>query len=130
NPQARVCLLPIAAGFVGADAVAAALATRLDESATVRAVVDIGTNGEVVRGTRDRLMASSAPAGPALEGGQIRHGMRGALGAIDRVWLEAGDLRYHVIGEGPPQGICGSGLVDAIAALLEAGLLDWTGLLQ
>jgi uncharacterized 2Fe-2S/4Fe-4S cluster protein (DUF4445 family) len=90
NPEARVCFLPIVAGFVGADAVGAALATRLDESTSVRAVVDIGTNGEVVMGTRDHLMACSAPAGPALEGAQIRHGMRGAVGAIDRVWVENG----------------------------------------
>jgi uncharacterized 2Fe-2S/4Fe-4S cluster protein (DUF4445 family) len=130
NPEARVCFLPIVAGFVGADAVGAALATRLDESVSVRAVVDIGTNGEVVMGTRERLIACSAPAGPALEGAQIRHGMRGAVGAIDRVWLERGDLRFHVIGDGPPQGICGSGLIDAIAATLDAGLVDWTGLIQ
>ena len=130
NPEARVCFLPIVAGFVGADAVGAALATRLDESVAVRAVVDIGTNGEVVMGTRDRLMACSAPAGPALEGAQIRHGMRGAVGAIDRVWVEDGDLRCHVIGDGAPQGICGSGLIDAVAAALDVGLIDWTGLIQ
>ena len=81
NPEARVCFLPIVAGFVGADAVGAALAMRLDESPSMRAVVDIGTNGEVVMGTRDRLIACSAPAGPALEGAQIRHGMRGAVGS-------------------------------------------------
>ena len=125
-----MCFLPIVAGFVGADAVAAALATRLDEGHDLRAVVDIGTNGEVVMGTKDRLLACSAPAGPALEGSQIRHGMRGAVGAIDRVWLADGDLHWHVIGEGSPQGICGSGLIDVVAAALEAGLLDWTGLLQ
>ena len=130
NPEARVCFLPIVAGFVGADAVGAALATRLDESVGVRAVVDIGTNGEVVMGTRERLMACSAPAGPALEGAQIRHGMRGAVGAIDRVWIEDGDLRFHVIGDGLPQGICGSGLIDAVAAALDLGLVDWTGLIQ
>jgi uncharacterized 2Fe-2S/4Fe-4S cluster protein (DUF4445 family) len=130
NPEARVCFLPIVAGFVGADAVGAALATRLDESVGVRAVVDIGTNGEVVMGTRERLMACSAPAGPALEGAQIRHGMRGALGAIDRVWVEGDDLHFHVIGDGPPQGICGSGLIDAVAAALDVGLIDWTGLIQ
>jgi uncharacterized 2Fe-2S/4Fe-4S cluster protein (DUF4445 family) len=130
NPEARVCFLPIVAGFVGADAVAAALATRLDESDAMRAVVDIGTNGEVVMGTRERLIACSAPAGPALEGAQIRHGMRGAVGAIDRAWLADGDLRFHVIGDGPAQGICGSGLIDVVAAALDAGLIDWTGLIQ
>lgn len=130
NPEARVCLLPIVAGFVGADAVAVALATRIYESPVTRAAVDIGTNGEVLMGTRDRLVACSAPAGPALEGAQIRHGMRGAVGAIDRVWLEGDAVRYHVIGEGPPQGICGSGVIDAVAVALDAGYVDWTGLIR
>ncbi|MBI3457901.1 MAG: DUF4445 domain-containing protein [Candidatus Rokubacteria bacterium] len=130
NPEARVCLLPIVAGFVGADAVAVALATRIYESPVVRAAVDIGTNGEVIMGTRERLAACSAPAGPALEGAQIRHGMRGAAGAIDRVWLEDSAIRYHVIGEAAPQGICGSGLIDAVAVALDAGLVDWTGLIR
>ncbi len=80
NPEARVCLLPIVAGFVGADAVAVALATRMDESPDIRIAVDIGTNGEVLLGSREHLWACSAPAGPALEGAQIRHGMRAALG--------------------------------------------------
>ena len=129
NPEARLCLLPIVAGFVGADAVAVALATRIYESPEVRAAVDIGTNGEVVMGTRERLIACSAPAGPALEGAQIRHGMRGAVGAIDRVWLEGGRIHWHVIGEAAPQGIAGSGLIDAVAVALDAGLVDWTGLI-
>jgi uncharacterized 2Fe-2S/4Fe-4S cluster protein (DUF4445 family) len=130
NPEARVCLLPIVAGFVGADAVAVALATRMDESPEIRIAVDIGTNGEVLLGSREHLWACSAPAGPALEGAQIRHGMRAALGAIDRVGLEDGDLRLHTIGEASAQGICGSGLIDAIAVLLDAGVIDWTGLID
>src|SRR5262249_8935426 len=105
NPEARVCFLPIVAGFVGADAVAVALSTGTYDSPVGRAAVDIGTNGEITMGTRERLCACSAPAGPALEGAQIRHGMRGAAGAIDRVWLEDGAIRYHVIGEAAPQGI-------------------------
>ncbi|MBI2529016.1 MAG: DUF4445 domain-containing protein [Candidatus Rokubacteria bacterium] len=129
NPEARVCLLPLVAGFVGADAVGVALATRIAETPETRIAVDIGTNGEVLLGSRDRLWACSAPAGPALEGAQLRHGMRGALGAIDRVWLEDGDLRLHTIGDAPAQGICGSGVIDAIAALLEADILDWSGLI-
>ncbi len=129
-PEARVCFLPLVAGFVGADAVAVALATRLDESPALRIAVDIGTNGEVLLGSRERLWACSAPAGPALEGAQIRHGMRAAIGAIDRVEIEAGDLRLHTIGDAPAQGLCGSGLVDAIAALLDLGVLDWTGLID
>ena len=130
NPEARVCFLPIVAGFVGADAVAVALATRIGETPEVRVAVDIGTNGEVLLGSRDRLWACSAPAGPALEGAQIRHGMRAALGAIDRVAIEAGDLRLHTIGEAGAQGICGSGLIDAVAALLDAGAIDWQGLID
>jgi len=130
NPEARVCLLPIVAGFVGADAVAVALATRIGETPETRIAVDIGTNGEVLLGSRERLWACSAPAGPALEGAQIRHGMRAALGAIDRVSLDHGDLRLHTIGEGPAQGICGSGLIDAIAVLLSVGAIDWTGLID
>jgi uncharacterized 2Fe-2S/4Fe-4S cluster protein (DUF4445 family) len=130
NPEARVCLLPIVAGFVGADAVAVALATRIAETPELRVAVDIGTNGEVLLGSRSRLWACSAPAGPALEGAQIRHGMRGALGAIDRVGIADGDLVLHTIGEVAPQGICGSGIIDAIAALLDAGVIDWTGLID
>src|SRR6266850_1749191 len=112
NPEARICLLPIVAGFVGADAVAVALATRMDESPEIRVAVDIGTNGEVLLGSREHLWACSAPAGPALEGAQIRHGMRAALGAIDRVAIENGDLVLHTIGDAAAQGICGSGLID------------------
>ena len=125
-----MCLLPIVAGFVGADAVAVALATRMDESTEIRVAVDIGTNGEVLLGSREHLWACSAPAGPALEGAQIRHGMRAALGAIDRVGLDGGDLALHTIGEASAQGICGSGLIDAIAVLLDAGVIDWTGLID
>ena len=129
-PEARVCLLPIVAGFVGADAVAVALATRIYESAALRVAVDIGTNGEVLLGSRERLWACSAPAGPALEGAQIRHGMRGAAGAIDRATVDAGGIHVHTIGEAAAQGICGSGLIDLIAGLLDAGAVDWTGLID
>ena len=128
-PEARVCLLPLVAGFVGADAVAVALATRLADSPALRVAVDIGTNGEVLLGSRDRLLACSAPAGPALEGAQIRHGMRGAQGAIDKVTVDA-DVHVHTIGETPALGICGSGLIDLLAGLLDAGVVDWTGLIR
>jgi len=128
-PEARVCFLPIVAGFVGADAVGVALATRIYDSAEIRIAVDIGTNGEVLLGSRDRLWACSAPAGPALEGAQIRHGMRGALGAIDRVTVDD-DIRVHTIGEADALGICGSGIIDLLAGLLDTGVIDWTGLIQ
>ena len=128
-PNATVCFLPIVAGFVGADTMACVLATRIYESAEIRALVDIGTNGEVVMGSRDKLMACSAPAGPALEGAQIRHGMRGALGAIERVEI-ADDVACQVIGDAPAIGICGSGLIDAVAKMLEAKVMDSSGLLR
>jgi uncharacterized 2Fe-2S/4Fe-4S cluster protein (DUF4445 family) len=127
-PEGRVCLLPLVAGFVGADAVAVALATRLGETPALRVAVDIGTNGEVLLGSRARLLACSAPAGPALEGAQIRHGMRGAQGAIDRVSIDH-DVHVHTIGDAPALGICGSGLIDLLAGLLDAGVVDWTGLI-
>jgi uncharacterized 2Fe-2S/4Fe-4S cluster protein (DUF4445 family) len=128
-PEARVCLLPLVAGFVGADAVAVALATRIYEGEALRVAVDIGTNGEVLLGSAARLWACSAPAGPAFEGGQIRHGMRGAVGAVDRVVVDD-DLRVHTIGDADALGICGSGLLDLVAGLLGAGVIDWTGLIQ
>ena len=128
-PEARVCLLPLVAGFVGADAVAVGLATRIYAGAEVRIAVDIGTNGEVLLGSRERLWACSAPAGPAFEGAQIRHGMRGANGAIDRVTIDD-DVHVHTIGETDALGICGSGLIDLIAGLLDARVIDPTGLIQ
>src|SRR5262249_38802647 len=91
NPEARVCLLPLGAGLGGAAGGAVGRAPRMGDPPGLRAAVDIGTNGEVLLGSRDHLWACSAPAGPALEGAQIRHGMRASLGAIDRVRLEAED---------------------------------------
>jgi uncharacterized 2Fe-2S/4Fe-4S cluster protein (DUF4445 family) len=128
-PNAKVCLLPIVAGFVGADTMACILATRIYESEQIRALVDIGTNGEVVMGSKDKLYACSAPAGPALEGAQIRHGMRGALGAIERVSIDD-DVNCKVIGDAPAIGICGSGLIDACAKMLDAKVIDANGLLR
>ena len=129
SANAQVCFLPIVAGFVGADTMACLLATRVHDSEEIRAFVDIGTNGEVVMGNRDRLMACSAPAGPALEGAQIRHGMRGALGAIEKVCVKD-SVEYRVIGNVPPIGICGSGLIDACAGMLDSKVLEPSGVLQ
>jgi uncharacterized 2Fe-2S/4Fe-4S cluster protein (DUF4445 family) len=129
NPNAPVCFLPIVAGFVGADTMAVVLATRIYDGAGVRVAVDIGTNGEVVMGSRRRLVACSAPAGPALEGAQIKHGMRGAVGAIEKIQI-GDDVVCGVIGNVPPIGICGSGLIDAVAKLLDAKVLDPSGLLR
>ena len=125
-PNAQVCLLPIVAGFVGADTMACVLATRIHESDELRALVDIGTNGEVVMGSKERLMACSAPAGPALEGAQIRHGMRGAVGAVEAVRIDD-DVHCSVIGSARAIGICGSGLIDACAKMVGAGVIDGMG---
>ena len=125
-PNAQVCLLPIIAGFVGADTVGCILSTRIHESDEIRVLVDIGTNGEVVMGSRDRLTACSAPAGPALEGAQIRDGMRGAIGAIEKIDVND-DIVCTVIGDVPAVGICGSGLIDAAAKLVDSMVLDSNG---
>ncbi len=125
-PNARVCFLPIVAGFVGADTIAGIIATRIYESEGIRLLVDIGTNGEVVLGSRDRLLVCSAPAGPTFEGGQVKHGMRGAVGAIEKVAIGE-DVVCQVIGDAPAVGICGSGLIDAIAKMRDAGIVDPAG---
>lgn len=129
RPPTPIFLLPIVAGFVGADAVGMVLSTRLDESREPRIAVDIGTNGEMVLASTDGLTACSAPAGPALEGAQLQCGMRAARGAIDQVRIEQ-DVDSHVIGAGSPLGVCGSGILDAIAGLLDAGVVDATGRLH
>ncbi len=125
-PQARVVMLPLIAGFVGADTVGVVLATALHANDHITLAIDIGTNGEIVLGSKESLLACSAAAGTAFEGAQITHGMRGAAGAIDRVAID-GDVQCHVLGECPAQGICGSGLVDAIAQMLDAGLINSSG---
>lgn len=138
HPRATVYALPNVAGFVGADAVAVMLACGLDQpSPAVRMVADIGTNGEIaiagpspLAGGRHRLVCCSAPAGPAFEGGEISQGMRAGPGAIEGVAVVYGadgqplDLAVEVIGGGEARGICGSGLLDAVAAAVRAGLLD------
>jgi len=126
NGGAELFALPLVAGFVGADTVAMILSTRIYASPELRLAVDIGTNAEVVLGGRGQLMACSSPAGPALEGGQIRDGMRAALGAIDRVRIED-DVSVGTVGNVAPLGICGSGLIDAVAALLDAGIVAPSG---
>lgn len=126
-PNAHVCTLPIIAGFVGADTIAALLASRVYESDTIQAVVDIGTNGEVVLGNKDRLMACSAPAGPALEGGEISQGMRAAVGAIDAIEISDDDVSVRTIDDAPAIGICGSGLIDIVSKLRARDLINKRG---
>ena len=128
--QAKLLIVPDISGYVGADTVGCVLATELDKAEELTLLVDIGTNGEMVLGNRTRMVACAAAAGPALEGARICFGMRGAEGAIDHVWLEDGELRCSVIGGGKAVGICGSGLIDAVAVLVETGLVNHRGRLQ
>jgi len=125
-----VYALPNIAGFVGADAVAAGLAAGIDQGEQTILLVDIGTNGEMLLRHRGRVYACSAPAGPAFEGGEISQGMRAGAGAIEAVRFTGEDLTVDVIKGAPARGICGSGLLDGIAALLDARLLDWMGRLK
>jgi uncharacterized 2Fe-2S/4Fe-4S cluster protein (DUF4445 family) len=126
NAAGRVCVLPNIAGFVGADTVGVILTTDLDWSESVKLAIDIGTNGEIVLGSRNRLVACSAAAGPAFEGSQISCGMRGTIGAIDHVQFGDG-IAYSVVGGGKPEGVCGSGLLDAVAGMLAQGIIDHRG---
>lgn len=128
--RAPTTFLPCLGGFVGSDLLAGVVATRLDRAADQQALFDIGTNGEIVVAWRRSLRCASTAAGPAFEGGRIRHGMRACEGAIDAVRLENGRLAPHVIGDTEPRGICGSGLVDAAARALDAGLLLPNGRLK
>ena len=126
NPAGKVFVLPNIAGFVGADTVGVLLATELDESDEIKLVIDIGTNGEMALGNKDKILACSTAAGPAFEGAQISCGMRGASGAIDHVTF-AEEFEYSVIGDVAPLGVCGSALLDTIAGLVEMGLIDGRG---
>ncbi|MBN2506180.1 MAG: DUF4445 domain-containing protein [Verrucomicrobia bacterium] len=111
--------LPCLGGFVGSDVLGGILATRLHESPELVALVDLGTNGEIVVGNRDRLLCSSTAAGPAFEGARIASGMRAATGAISEVSVKDGQFQCGVLGRSAPRGICGSGLVDAVAGGLD-----------
>ena len=127
HPRARAVVFPSLGAYVGGDIVAGLLASGMDRDRRMRLFIDIGTNCEIVLGNVDRLVATAAPAGPAFEGASIRCGMRAADGAIEVVRIQDGELELGVIGDVKPAGLCGSGLVDAVAALLGAGLIDSTG---
>lgn len=127
NPGANVCFLPNIAGHVGADISAVLLATGLKEKKGANIAIDIGTNGEILLEKDGQLYACSTAAGPAFEGAAIYMGMRAADGAIEKVKIEDGKLYIHTIEDAPPLGICGSGLIDAVAQLLEAGIVLPTG---
>lgn len=121
---AELLTVPDIAGYIGADTVACILTTGMDKTEKLTLLVDIGTNGEMVLGNKDRMVACATAAGPALEGAGVRFGMQAAAGAIDYV---GEDFACHVIGEGEAVGICGSGLLDAVAVALECGLINERG---
>ncbi len=127
NPACRIFMLPSISGYVGADIVAGILPTGLDQRDELSLMIDIGTNGEIVLGNNKGLISCSTAAGPAFEGANIRNGVGGIAGAINTVRLEDGDIQYTTISNAPPIGICGSGIVDALAVLLDAGIVDETG---
>jgi uncharacterized 2Fe-2S/4Fe-4S cluster protein (DUF4445 family) len=127
---AAVYLLPAVAGYVGGDITADALACGLDAGDRVVCLLDLGTNGEIALRTPDGLVACATAAGPAFEGAQIECGMPAVAGAIDRVTAAAGQLRISTVLGAAPIGICGSGLVDALAAAVRLGLVEETGRLR
>ncbi|MBV9880047.1 MAG: DUF4445 domain-containing protein [Gemmatirosa sp.] len=128
HPKARVWGAPIISGHVGADAAACMLAIDLAHEERTVAVMDIGTNTELIVGNRHRILAASCPAGPAFEGGAIACGMPGLDGAVERVRLaDDGTVALGVIGDGAPQGICGSGLIDLLSELLRTGRMNELG---
>jgi uncharacterized 2Fe-2S/4Fe-4S cluster protein (DUF4445 family) len=127
HPRAPAFTFPALGAYVGGDIVAGMLATGLTRDRRVRLFIDVGTNSEIALGSQDRVVATAAPAGPAFEAAQIRCGMRAAEGAIEGVRIEGDELGLEVIGDTDPVGMCGSGLVDAVAQLVGAGLVDHSG---
>lgn len=118
-------IFPAVSGFVGGDITAGMMETVNCNELTL--YLDIGTNGEMALGKGDRYVCCATAAGPAFEGAQIEMGMPASRGAVDKVWLEGRRIRYSVIGNDRPVGLCGSGLIDALAILLKAGIIDENG---
>lgn len=118
-------IFPAVSGFVGGDITAGMMETVNCRKLTL--YLDIGTNGEMALGKGDRYVCCATAAGPAFEGAQIEMGMPASRGAVDKVWLEGRRIKYSVIGNDRPVGLCGSGLIDALAILLKAGIIDENG---
>jgi uncharacterized 2Fe-2S/4Fe-4S cluster protein (DUF4445 family) len=127
HPRAPAFVFPSLGAYVGGDIVAGMLATGLTRDRRLRLFIDVGTNSEIALGSSERVLACAAPAGPAFEAAQIKCGMRAAEGAIEGVRIDGDELALEVIGDAEAVGICGSGLVDAVAELVRAGLLDHSG---
>ncbi|MHC1604381.1 MAG: ASKHA domain-containing protein [Candidatus Methanofastidiosia archaeon] len=129
NPLGNCHVLPVVAGFVGADHLGVILSCDIHKKPEMTLAIDVGTNGEIVLGNRDGMMCCSAAAGPALEGSHIKFGMRAADGAIEKVKIKHGrlDVKYKTIGNAKPLGICGSGIIDIVAEMLKTAVIDVTG---
>ena len=127
HPRAPAYVFPSLGAYVGGDIVAGMLASGLTRDRRLRLFIDVGTNSEIAVGSVERVLATAAPAGPAFEAAQIRCGMRAAEGAIEGVRIGEDGLSLEVIGDAEPVGMCGSGLVDAVAELVHCGLLDHSG---
>ena len=127
NPRGLLYSLPGISGWVGSDITAGILATEIIDREELCLLIDVGTNGEIVVGNRDWLVASAASAGPALEGASEECGMRAERGAIEQVFSRDGELGYRTIGGQAPAGICGSGIIDLISVLLELGIMNRSG---
>ena len=129
HPEAPVYLAPCVSSYVGGDITAGVLATAMGESPKLTLFIDMGTNGEMVVGNQEWLMCCSCSAGPAFEGSGVEHGMYATIGAIERLSYDPATdaVEYMTIGGAKPRGICGSGLVDALATLLRAGVIDRAG---
>ena len=132
NDSANVHVLPIEAGFVGADNVGVLIAEAPYEKDEIQLIIDIGTNGEILLGNREKLLSASCATGPALEGAHIKFGMRAAPGAVERVRIDPETLEpdYKIIAGGDDnlaRGLCGSGIIDAIAELFRSGIIEKSG---
>ena len=127
HPRARATIFPALGAYVGGDIVSGLLATGMTRDKRLRLFIDVGTNCEIALGSAERLVCTAAPAGPAFEAASIRCGMRAAEGAIEVVRVRNDAIELDVIGETDPVGMCGSGLVDAVAELVGAGLIDLSG---
>jgi uncharacterized 2Fe-2S/4Fe-4S cluster protein (DUF4445 family) len=127
HPRAKAVIMPSLGAYVGGDIVAGALASGMDRDKRLRLFIDVGTNCEIILGDGDKILATAAPAGPAFEAASIKCGVRAASGAIETIKVVDGDLEIGTIDNTKAIGICGSGLVDACASLVQLGLLDNSG---
>ena len=127
NQEGYAVSLPLIAGFIGSDAVSNLISTGLHEMEETCMILDIGTNTEILLGSRDRILACSAPSGPAFEGAHIRHGMKAVSGAIEKVRIRGDEVIYRTIDGVKPKGICGSGMIDLVAELYREGIISSRG---